>query len=182
MKVYTKKGDTGKTSLFGGERVSKDHNRLHAYGTVDELNAFIGWSMDLNQTAEIKQSLSRIQAYLFTIGSYLATPNPEKVTLPPLLPEETTWLEEEIDRMDQHLEPLKNFVLPGGHVLVSQFHVCRTICRRAERWIIAVMETEDIQPSIPKYLNRLSDYFFVLSRYQAQLLDIQEISWNPRKH
>jgi cob(I)alamin adenosyltransferase len=182
MKIYTRKGDQGTTSLFGGERVSKDHMRLHAYGTIDELNACIGLAIDHIHAEEIRQKLANIQEYLFSLGSYLATPQPEKVKLPALDSHKTTWLEEEMDKMDNELEPLRNFILPGGHVSISQLHICRTVCRRAERWVTGVADTEKIDPLIAEYLNRLSDYLFVLARYQAQLLDIQEINWNPSKH
>jgi cob(I)alamin adenosyltransferase len=181
MKIYTKTGDKGTTSLFGGKRVSKANHRIDTYGTVDELNAHIGLLRD-QAVNKIRESvLIEIQDRLFTIGSILATePGNTKVKVPFLSENDVAFLEKEIDEMDKHLEPMRFFVLPGGHQSVSFCHVARTVCRRAERLTIALHETEPVDPLVIKYLNRLSDYLFTLSRRITQELGAPETPWKPR--
>lgn len=183
QKIYTKTGDQGKTSLIGGTKVYKSHLRIEAYGTVDELNSFIGLCLDHLKSHNIENVLAEVQDRLFTIGSALAC-DPEKETklkIPDLHEEDIVLLEKEIDRMNEILPPMRSFVLPGGHVLVSTLHVARTVCRRAERCCVKMQKKEfEVEPFIVKYLNRLSDYLFVLSRYAAQQLGAPEIPWKPR--
>lgn len=184
MRIYTKTGDKGSTSLIGGTKVPKSHLRIESYGTVDELNSFIGLLNDQMILAGIEPTIIKeIQDRLFTIGASLAC-DPEKeqkLKIPDLREEDITLLEKEIDQMDGQLPPMKFFVLPGGHIAVSTAHVVRTICRRAERTCVRLQE-EDlyIEPNVIRYLNRLSDYFFMLSRYIAHLLNAPEIPWKPR--
>ena len=182
-KIYTKTGDTGKTSLIGGKKVPKSHIRIQAYGTVDELNAFTGLLNDQLSDAHIRGLLLEVQDRLFTIGSSLAC-DPDKeiaMRIPDLKESDILLLENEIDQMNANLPEMKSFILPGGHVSVSTAHICRTICRRAERLIVELDEKEHLgQPLIIKYLNRLSDYFFVLARYIGHLLGAEEIKWIPR--
>jgi len=182
FKIYTKTGDQGKTSLIGGTRVSKNHIRIESYGTVDELNSFIGLLADHLQDKHNKSILREIQDRLFTIGSSLAS-DPEKnikMKIPVLLDEDIAVLEREIDSMEEKLEPMKSFILPGGHVTVSTAHIARCVCRRAERNCVALQEIEPIELLILKYLNRLSDYLFVLARYSGHQLGAEEIPWKPR--
>jgi len=183
MKIYTKTGDAGNTSLIGGTKVSKSHLRIEAYGTVDELNSYIGLCKDLLVDKNSNSTLQEIQDRLFTIGAALAC-DPEKETkmkIPDLKEEDITILENEIDRMNDALPPMKSFILPGGHPTVSHLHVARCICRRAERCCVRLqIEKNEVEPIIPKYLNRLSDYLFILARYAAHLLNVQEIPWKPR--
>ena len=181
MKIYTKTGDLGTTSLFGGKIVSKDDIRIDAYGTIDELNSFIGLLNASFQEATQNYILSEVQKRLFTIGSNLAS-DPEKKMITPDVKEDDIYnLENAMDTMDQLLEPLKNFILPGGDTSVAHAHVCRTVCRRAERKVITLNRQSPVDPKIIVYLNRLSDYFFVLSRYIAHSRGIAEIPWIPRK-
>ena len=178
MKIYTKKGDTGTTSLFGGTRLPKHHIRIESYGTVDELNSFIGLVRDHLTDADLKGELKFIQATLFTIGSHLAAdPSKENLWIPEIKPSEVSLLEKAIDRMEEELNPLKNFILPGGHPVVSYCHVCRCVCRRAERNVVALGEIERVEPILSQYLNRLSDYFFVLARYVGHRLGAEEVVW-----
>jgi cob(I)alamin adenosyltransferase len=183
-KIYTKTGDAGKTSLIGGTRVPKSHIRINAYGTVDELNAFIGLLNDHLSDMHSRGMLREIQDRLFTIGSSLAC-DPEKeiaMKIPDLKESDLFLLENEIDSMNEKLPEMKSFILPGGHVAVSTAHICRTICRRAERIIVELDSAEPLgQPLIIKYLNRLSDYLFVLARYIGQLMGADEIKWKPRQ-
>tara|TARA_B110000046_G_C12906255_1_gene360849 strand:- start:349 stop:903 length:555 start_codon:yes stop_codon:yes gene_type:complete len=180
MKIYTKKGDNGTTGLLGGTRLPKHHLRIESYGTVDELNAFIGALRDHSLSADQKQLLLHIQEDLFTIGSHLAAdPIKNKMTLPEVGKESVTELEQEMDRMDAQLPEMKFFVLPGGHPAVSAAHICRTVCRRAERLCVALNEEQALNSIILTYLNRLSDYFFVLSRQLTQDFQAEEIPWNP---
>ena len=181
IKIYTKTGDTGKTSLVGGTRVSKSHERIEAYGTIDELNAFIGLLKDELSFDEIKENLLNIQENLFVLGSLIAYDGLKKVELPNLKEEDISILEKHIDEMETMLPNLKNFILPGGHIAVSKCHVCRVICRRSERLVIKLSENHEINPLHVKYLNRLSDYFFILSRRLAQLYKVAEIPWVARK-
>ena len=183
MKIYTKTGDQGTTSLFGGKRVSKAELRIDAYGTVDELNSFIGLVRDQEVNAKRLDVLVGIQNTLFIIGSILATePGNEKVKIPSLREEDIVFLEKEIDAMESELEPLRFFILPGGHSSVSFCHVARTVCRRVERLVIALYERESGGIGIViKYLNRLSDYLFVLSRKMSSELGVKETAWRPVK-
>lgn len=181
MKIYTKTGDKGTTALFGGKRVSKADLRIDTYGTVDELNAYIGLVRDQEINQKRKPILVEIQDRLFTVGSILATePGNTKVKTPKLSDDDVTFLEKEIDAMDVELPPMKFFVLPGGHVSVSFCHVARTVCRRVERLVIALNEQEPVDALVIQYLNRLSDYLFVLARKMAQELNAEETPWRPR--
>ncbi len=182
-KIYTKTGDQGKTSLIGGTKVPKSHIRIEAYGTVDELNCYIGLVSDNLSDEHAKTVLKEIQDRLFTIGSSLAS-DPDKESLmkiPDLKESDISMLEKEIDSMSNELPPMKNFILPGGHVAVSITHVARCVCRRAERCCVNMQQHETfVEPLIIKYLNRLSDYLFILARYIAHTLHIEEIPWKPR--
>ncbi len=181
MKIYTKTGDQGTTSLFGGKRVSKADLRIDTYGTVDELNSYIGLLRDQEVNQKRKDFLVEIQDRLFTIGSILATePGNTKVKIPHLLPTDIEVLEKEIDRMDASLPPMRFFVLPGGHASVSFCHIARTVCRRTERLVIALNAIEVIDALVIQYLNRLSDYLFMLSRLMTQELNVEETPWKPR--
>lgn len=177
MKVYTKKGDKGLTSLIGGNRVSKSHSRIDAYGTIDELNSFVGLVRDYTQEERQKNLLYKIQNTLFVIGSNLASTPEAKMEIPNLEEVEILELEQAIDLMDAQLPALKNFVLPGGHESVSHAHVARCVCRRAERLSVALSAQEEIDHSIIPYLNRLSDYLFVLSRFLAKENAVDEVIW-----
>jgi cob(I)alamin adenosyltransferase len=196
IKIYTKTGDKGATSLIGGTKVPKSHLRIESYGTIDELNSFIGLLGDhldlLASTAtpsvaaafaETHSQLREIQDRLFTIGSSLAC-DPEKETkmsIPDLREQDTETLEKNIDSMESQLPPMKAFLLPGGHIAVSTAHIVRCVCRRAERSCVRMQEEQlFVEPLVIRYLNRLSDYFFVLSRYTAQLLKVDETPWKPR--
>lgn len=181
MKIYTKTGDKGTTALFGGKRVSKADLRIDTYGTVDELNSYMGLVRDQEVNANRKGILTEIQDRLFTIGSILATePGNTKVKVPALSESDVTFLENEIDAMEEKLPPMKSFVLPGGHPSVSFCHVARTVCRRAERLVITLNAQEKTDELIIKYLNRLSDYLFVLSRKMTAELKAEETPWKPR--
>ncbi|MCH2224060.1 MAG: cob(I)yrinic acid a,c-diamide adenosyltransferase [Crocinitomicaceae bacterium] len=181
MKVYTKKGDTGTTQLIGGTRVPKSSLRIEAYGTVDELNSYIGLIRDQEINYIYTEQLLEIQDRLFTMGSLLAM-DPEKsnMKLPELIDEDITFLENAIDEMDTELEPMKSFVLPGGHSTVSYCHVARCVCRRAERISVDLNAESEIPSIILTYLNRLSDYLFVLSRKLTKDLGASEHPWKPR--
>ncbi len=183
MKIYTKTGDKGITSLIGGTKVSKAHLRIEAYGTIDELNSYIGLCNDLLSDNNSRAILPEVQDRLFTIGAALAC-DPEKETkmkIPDLKEEDIILLENEIDKMDAVLPSMKSFILPGGHPIISHLHVARCICRRAERSCVRLESgNNEVEPIIPKYLNRLSDYLFILARYASHLLGVAEISWKPR--
>jgi len=180
-KLYTKTGDKGQTSLLGGQKVSKSDLRIDAYGNVDELNSFIGLLKDHPEVeARIGNQFYWIQENLFTIGSILATaPGFTGFELPKVTEVEIKQLEVWIDKASGELPELKNFILPGGHQVVSLCHVCRTVCRRAERSIIALSQEEPVESELIKFINRLSDYFFVMSRKMAQLLNAPETPWSP---
>ena len=181
MKIYTRTGDQGTTSLFGGKRVSKAALRIESYGTIDELNSWIGVLRDQPVNAVRKEALLTIQDRLFTMGSMLATePGNAKVKIPMLADADVSFLETEIDAMDAALPPMRSFVLPGGHQSVSFAHVTRTVCRRSERLVIALSAAEVVDPIVIKYLNRLSDYLFVLSRKITQELNVEESPWKPK--
>lgn len=177
MKIYTKTGDTGFTSLFGGARISKDDIRIEAYGTVDELNAFVGALYDACPHDDTKQVLFAIQNKLFNIGSVLACDPAADFKLDGVGVEDIVKIEQSIDAMEAALTPLKNFILPSGHTLISAAHLCRTVCRRAERRVVSLQKSAPVDEHITVYLNRLSDYFFVLARYMATLMDVEEIKW-----
>jgi cob(I)alamin adenosyltransferase len=183
LKIYTKSGDLGKTSLIGGTKVPKSHLRIESYGTVDELNSYIGLVSDLVSDEHLKLMLKEIQDRLFTVGSSLAC-DPEKAPLmkiPDLKESDVELLEIEIDDMNKILPIMKNFVLPGGHPAISTAHITRCVCRRAERLCVNMQEHElFVDPLVIKYINRLSDYLFVLSRYIGHLLGVSEITWKPR--
>ena len=181
MKIYTKTGDKGTTSLFGGKRVSKADLRIDTYGTVDELNSYIGLVRDKEVNQKRKDILIEIQDRLFTIGSILATePGNVKVKIPSLVPEDISFLEKEIDTMDAVLPSMKFFVLPGGNQSVSFCHLARTVCRRSERLVMALHAKEPVDALVIQYLNRLSDYLFVLSRKMTDELGAEETPWKPR--
>ena len=182
MKVYTKTGDQGETSLFGGSRVSKGHLRIHAYGTVDELNSYIGLLSDLSPDESRNIELIRIQDRLFTLGALLATENEvSKKRLPSITLQDISFLEASIDRMEASLNPIKTFVLPGGHPTVSYCHISRCVCRRAERICVELSEINKVEEFVIQYLNRLSDYLFVFSRHITKILKVKETPWVPEK-
>lgn len=183
MKIYTKTGDSGTTSLLGGARVSKAHIRIEAYGTVDELNSYIGLLRDQEVNSNRKDLLKEIQDRLFTLGAELATePGKDKVVKPDLFEKDVTLLEGAMDEMDEKLPALTNFVLPGGHQSVSFAHIARCVCRRAERITISLNDHEPVDGLVVRYLNRLSDFLFVLGRAMAQELKAEEVKWEPRKN
>jgi cob(I)alamin adenosyltransferase len=181
MKIYTKTGDKGQTSLIGGTRVPKHHIRIESYGTVDELNSWIGLIRDQDIDAQSKEILVEVQDRLFTIGSSLASdPERSKMKIPDLKETDVGLLEKEIDKMNESLPEMRSFVLPGGHTTVSYCHIARCVCRRAERLTIHLSENSFVADLVIKYLNRLSDYLFVLSRKLTHDLHAQEIPWKPR--
>lgn len=181
FKIYTKTGDKGLTSLIGGTRVLKSHVRIESYGTVDELNSYLGVIQDQIIQAERKQLIYEIQDRLFTIGSVLASdPEKSKMAIPDLVLEDITKLEQEIDRMNEILPELKSFILPGGNLLASHCHVARCICRRAERMVVLLYGENDAPDLILTYLNRLSDFLFVLSRMIVFENKGEEVLWRPR--
>lgn len=183
MKIYTKTGDTGQTSLISGRRVSKADSRIDAYGTVDELNSWIGLVRDQPVNENRRDLLKEIQDRLFTVGATLAT-DPDRKTprkaMPDIVEGDITLLEQAMDTMDNELPELRAFVLPGGHPSVSYAHLARTVCRRAERLVIGLNEQSSVDPLVIQYLNRLSDYLFVLSRKMTQELGSEEVAWKPR--
>jgi cob(I)alamin adenosyltransferase len=189
MKVYTKTGDTGTTALFGGTRVPKDHARIESYGTVDELNSYIGLIRDQEINQHFKDILIEIQDRLFTVGAILATP-PEKEVLKNgqkrlqnlgIIESDVELLEKEIDTMEDSLPQMTHFVLPGGHTTVSYCHIARCVCRRAERLAVHLSHNEPVADIAIKYLNRLSDYLFVMARKLSKDLNADEVKWIPRK-
>jgi cob(I)alamin adenosyltransferase len=181
MKIYTKTGDKGFTSLIGGTRVPKSSLRIECYGTVDELNSHIGLVRDQDVNASRRPLLKEIQDRLFTIGSALAAdPEKSKMKLPDLLATDVTLLEDEMDRLNLDLPELRAFILPGGHPAVSQTHVARCVCRRAERLAIHLGEESFVADLVVVYLNRLSDFLFVLSRAMAHELGVEEVTWQAR--
>ena len=181
MKIYTKTGDKGLTSLIGGTRVPKSSLRIECYGTVDELNSHIGLVRDQEVNAARRPLLKEIQDRLFTIGSVLAAdPDKSKMKLPDLHAADVTLLEDEMDRLNLDLPELRAFILPGGHPAVSHAHVARCVCRRAERIVIHLSEDSFVAELVMVYLNRLSDYLFVLSRAMAHDLGVEEVTWQAR--
>ena len=183
LKIYTKTGDLGKTSLIGGTKVPKSHIRIESYGTVDELNSYIGLVADSISGQDIRAILKEIQDRLFTIGSSLAC-DPDKepsLKIPDLKASDVVFLEQQIDVMNLELPEMKHFILPGGHTTVSFAHIARCVCRRAERICVNMKENElFVDPLVIQYLNRLSDYLFVLARYIGHRLSVDEIAWKPR--
>lgn len=180
FKIYTKTGDKGQTSLFGGRRVSKGYLRIDAYGTVDELNSCIGLLRDHLSDEVLRALLKEIQDRLFTLGANLAADPSKELQKPDLLEEDIKLLEREMDRMDDGLPELRNFILPGGHPTVSFCHLARCVCRRAERLAVTLAEEEPVDPILIQYLNRLSDYLFILGRRIAFDLGIEEVVWKSR--
>ncbi len=178
MKIYTKKGDQGETGLFGGKRLPKHHIRIESYGSVDELNSFIGLLADNTQNQETKSTLKSIQNTLFVIGAHLASDPDKDLKLPDFDEHAVEKLEQAIDEMDSQLPPLKNFILPGGHPVVSYCHIARCVCRRAERNMVALNEVESVDVSLLTFMNRLSDYLFVLARYLGKQLGVADVVWN----
>ncbi|MDG1040513.1 MAG: cob(I)yrinic acid a,c-diamide adenosyltransferase [Polaribacter sp.] len=189
MKIYTKTGDKGTTALFGGTRVPKHHLRIESYGTVDELNSHLGLIRDQNIDVKAVESLIRIQNELFTLGAMLATPpekevlknGKERLNIPKISSKNIEVLEQEIDDMNLELPPMTHFILPGGNQTVSFCHIARCVCRRSERIATALNEYETINPAILEYLNRLSDYLFVLARKLSKDLTVKETPWIPEK-
>lgn len=186
MKIYTKTGDKGQTALYGGTRVSKASTRVESYGTIDELNAFIGLAKSEISDEKLMNQLKKIQFDLFTVGSEAATPADKlflangKARLPLVISEnEIEELEHWMDELDAELEPLQYFILPGGGKTATAFHVARTVCRRAERALVFLNESEEVRPELIKYLNRLSDYLFIVARYVSKLTRENEEYWNP---
>lgn len=189
MKIYTKTGDKGTTALFGGTRVSKHHIRINSYGTVDELNSWLGYLRDHDLEASDTDFIIHIQNQLFTLGAMLATDpskaqlksGKERLNIPLINEENIIALEKEIDRMNESLPPMTHFILPGGHAAVSTCHIARTVCRRAERMTSVLHENEPVEDVVLAYLNRLSDYLFVLSRKLSAQFKADEVKWIPEK-
>lgn len=180
MKIYTKTGDKGETSLFGAGRVSKDNIRIEAYGTVDELNSFIGLAITETKSDEVKQTLIKIQNQLFNLGSDLATPDEidsKNISIPRITQEDYKYIEQQIDFFSEKLDELKYFILPGGTKSSAILHIARTICRRAERRVVALNNTVKINSNIIIFLNRISDLLFVLARYENKISGINDIKW-----
>lgn len=189
MKIYTKTGDKGTTALFGGKRVSKHHIRIDSYGTIDELNSWLGLIRDQNIDGHSKNTLILIQNKLFTIGAILAT-DPEKavrkngkeiLNIDKINENDVEYLEKEMDCMNEALPAMTHFILPGGHSTVSYCHIARTVCRRAERLATHLYENEPFESNVLSYVNRLSDYLFVLARKLSKDLNAEEIAWIPEK-
>lgn len=180
MKIYTKKGDTGNTSLFGGQNVSKSSIRIDAYGTVDELNSLLGVVRSFEITAQVDNWLNTIQHQLFVLGSDLATPQTKEARIDRISEEEIIYLENLIDKMDSELPMLKNFILPGGTQAAATIHYSRTVCRRAERLTVSCAQEETISEMTIKYLNRLSDFLFMLGRYENFKSGTEDTPWIPR--
>ena len=178
FKIYTKGGDKGETGLLGGRRLPKNDIRIESYGSVDELNSWVGLIRDLTDFPKVEGVLEEIQNKLFVIGSELASDPSKEWDFAKVQNADVELLEKEIDRMEKDLQPLKNFLLPGGHPIVSQCHITRCVCRRAERNVVALDQTADeVSPILLQYLNRLSDYFFVLSRWVGLKLGAEETPW-----
>jgi len=181
MKIYTKTGDKGETSLIGGKRVPKFHDRIEAYGTLDELNSYIGLVADLNIDKHTKSILLEIQDRIFTAESLLASENPaDNQLIPKLSEDDILLLENEIDQINENIPALNSFILPGGHITSSHCHIARCICRRSERLCIKLAQNHHIDPLVIKYLNRLSDYLFVLARKLVYDNQAKERPWQAR--
>ena len=189
MKIYTKTGDDGTTALFGGTRVQKHHIRIESYGTIDELNSWLGLIRDQEIDAHSKKTLQLIQDKLFTVGAILATDpkkailksGKERLRIPKISDSDITLLEKEMDLMEETLPTMTHFILPGGHTTVSYCHIARTVCRRAERLASHLYENEPFDEKVLSYINRLSDYLFVLARKLSKALQAEEIRWVPKK-
>ncbi len=181
MKIYTKKGDKGTTSLFGGQTVEKNSSRISAYGTVDELNSVIGVALSFPHSERTNELLREIQHQLFVLGADLATPFSKKVRIDRISDSEVEYLEKNIDALEVGLPPLKSFILPGGTQSASNLHFARTVCRRAERITVSCADEEYVAPEAIKYLNRLSDFLFVLARYENHASGTEETPWIPKK-
>ncbi len=189
MKIYTKTGDKGKTSLFGGTRVPKHHIRIDSYGSVDELNSWIGLIADQVISKNIKKELHAIQKKLFIVGAILATDpkkailknGQERLNIQKISGLDVEFLEQAMDKMDESLPEMTHFILPGGHTTVSYCHIARTVCRRAERKTTILYENEPFEETVLTFLNRLSDYLFVLARKLSMELKVEEIKWIPEK-
>jgi cob(I)alamin adenosyltransferase len=182
MKIYTRTGDKGQTGLLGGTRVPKDDARIEAYGTVDELNSHVGLLRDVAAPHHSARLIS-IQETLFTIGSHLASSSAEeraRFKVPSITDDSITALEHAMDAMENDLAPMRSFILPGGHAASSQAHICRTVCRRAERRLVQLSGLADVEPILVRYLNRLSDYFFMLARHLAHLHGVPDTPWTPK--
>jgi len=180
VKVYTRRGDRGETDLFGGQRVGKHHPRVEAYGEVDELNAVIGTAAAASSQADVRELVQRVQSSLFDLGAWLATPDPqhrEKAGLAGVSRADAEALERAIDGFESELEPLRSFILPGGAPAAAAFHVARTVCRRAERRVVDLDRSEDLDPAPLAYLNRLSDLLFVLARLENRRAGVQDVAW-----
>ena len=181
MKIYTKTGDKGETSLIGGTRVPKHHMRIEAYGTIDELNSWIGLIRDQQINDHSVKDLLEIQDRLFTLGSLLAAdPEKSRMKLPEIKNEDITFLEKQIDMMNEAIPELKSFILPGGHTTVSYCHIARCVCRRSERLVVKLNEVSPVDGKIIIYINRLSDYLFTLARFLGYEMHVEETPWNPR--
>ena len=176
MKIYTKTGDTGETGLWGGLRIAKDAARVQAYGTVDECNAALGVARASGVEAGLDAILARIQDQLFVVGADLATPG-EATNIPRIGAEEIGFLEQSIDVLEEQLEPLKQFILPGGTPAAAQLHLARTICRRAERWVVGLAREEMLSEHVGVYLNRLSDCLFVVARAANARAGVADVPW-----
>ena len=189
MKIYTKTGDKGTTALYGGKRVSKNHIRIDTYGTIDELNSWLGLIRDQDIDQHHKKTIINIQNNLFTIGAILATPTDKEIlkngkkrlNIAKISKIHIEHLEKEIDTMNDTLPPMTHFILPGGHTIVSYCHIARTVCRRSERLIVKLFDNKQIQDGVLQYINRLSDYLFVLARMLSNILQAEEIKWIPEK-
>jgi cob(I)alamin adenosyltransferase len=186
VKIYTKRGDAGQTDLFGGERVTKDVLRVAAYGDVDELNATLGVALAAGCDAQLTEQLQTIQSALFDLGASLATPDPAhraKAGVVGVAAVDVEALEALIDRLEENLEPLTTFILPGGSAVAAQFHVARTVCRRAERAVVrlASSQGESVDEGSLRYLNRLSDLLFVMARHENARLDVKDVAWVRRQ-
>ncbi|MBI9099963.1 MAG: cob(I)yrinic acid a,c-diamide adenosyltransferase [Spirochaetaceae bacterium] len=181
MKIYTKTGDKGTTSLISGKRISKSDLRLNTYGTIDELNSFTGYLNSMEIAPHSREVLTKIQNLLFTIGSNLALEEKsEKFKIPEVKAEHTTFLENEIDYMEKGLEPLQHFIIPGGDQRVGLAHVCRTVCRRAERLYVELSLQEKVEPEIGNFLNRLADFYFMMARRFMKDFKVEPIIWDPK--
>jgi len=186
MKIYTRGGDDGETALFGGRRVAKHHVRIHAYGEIDELNSIFGWCIAVAED-RLSTALERECSRLFTLGSHLATPPDDQAAqghLPDWPKDAATQLEAEIDAWDANLAPLKNFVLPGGSELAARLHLARTVCRRAERGMVALLEVEGAtayDPRLRSYINRLSDWLFTMAREANRMAKVEDQPWVPER-
>ncbi|MEM9647686.1 MAG: cob(I)yrinic acid a,c-diamide adenosyltransferase [Bacteroidota bacterium] len=183
MKIYTKTGDKGTTALFTGKRVPKHHIRIESYGTIDELNSFLGLLRDQGMDTHSKETLAHIQNKLFTVGAILATEptKDNRLKIPRISEEDIQILEKEMDEMNEQLPEMTHFILPGGHTTVSYCHIARTVCRRAERMVSYLNEEERVPENLLSYINRLSDYLFVLARKLSKDLHAEEVKWVPEK-